>query len=152
MQKVNRFDYIIYTPQGPFVYDTNTQTEILTTKYRGIDLHHETLAHPLYDIQTLQNAGYNFTEIRCLSSITQGEFDKPGDPSGEPGQYIWTQAVVYLNGKKDSKRPWIYVGDNVSPDAAARDCALHVLSNLCLRRRRDLRKAVFGYDAFQREN
>jgi len=158
MPKVNRSDYIIYTHQGPFLYDTNTKTEILTTKYRGIDLHHETLANPLLDIQRLQKVGYKFAEIHCLSSVTKGEQDEPGNPSGKHGQYIWTQAVnkadgiVYFNGKKGKDSPWVYVGDNISPDAAARDCALHVLSNLCLRRRRDLRKAVFGYDAFQREN
>ena len=159
--EIDKSNYIIYTHEGPFLYTEYpgicNKTEILTTKYRGICLHYETLANPLLNIRQLQNAGYKFIEIHCLSSITKGEPNKPGNPSGEHGRYIWTQAVmkndsvIYFNGKKGDKGPWVYVGDGTTPDAAARDCALHVLTNLCWRHRHDLRIAVFGYDAFQQQ-
>ena len=93
------------------------------------------------DIQHLQHIGYDFKEIHCLSSVTKGEYAKVGHPSGQHGQYIWARALMQNGHLND----WVYVGDNISPDAAARDCALRVVSNLATQHFHNLRKAVFGY-------
>ena len=147
MTKVAETDYVIYTSEGPFVYRPfngfSDKFKALSTTYRGIEMHNETLMNPLLEMNRLHEMGYKFREVHCLSSVTRGEMDKPGNPSGEHGQYIWTRLVA-----NDGKiGQWIYVGDNLSPNAAARDCAFHVMSNLITRHRRNLRTAVFGYDA-----
>lgn len=147
MTKVSETDYVIYTDEGPFInrpFDgTKGCIKALTTTYRGIEMHPETLINPLLEMKRLQGMGYQFKEIHCLSSVTHGEQDKFGEPSGEHGQYIWTRVVA--KGGKIGK--WVYVGNNLSPNAAARDCAFNVVSSLITHHRHNLRIAVFGYDA-----
>lgn len=147
MTKVVETDYVIYTDNGPFVYrpfdGQKGNFKALSTTYRGVEMHNETLMNPLLEMKRLHEMGYKFKEVHCLSSVTRGEMDKPGNPSGEHGQYIWTRLVT--NDGKIGK--WIYVGDNISPNAAARSCAFNVMSNLITNHRHNLRIAVFGWDA-----
>ena len=150
MTKIAETDYVIYTDEGPFInrpfHQNIGNIKALTTTYRGVEMHNETLINPLLEMKRLHSMGYQFSEIHCLASVTRGEHDKFGNPSGKHGQYIWTRVVA-----KDGKvGKWVYVGDNISPRAAARDCAIHVLSNLITNHRHNLRIALFGHDALAR--
>ena len=147
MTKVAETDYVMYTDEGPFInrkFDgVDGNYKALSTTYRGVEMHNETLINPLFEMKKLHSMGYKFKEIHCLASTTKGEMDKPGNPSGAHGRYIWARLVA-----NDGKiGQWIYVGDNISSHAAARGCAFNVMSNLITHHRHNLRTAVFGYDA-----
>ncbi|MBO7508992.1 MAG: hypothetical protein J6T57_01820 [Alphaproteobacteria bacterium] len=131
---MTNLDYVTLKVNGAFIGNNPA------TSYRGQELYPTLVRDSLIDFPILSKL-YNFTELHCLASETQGEMDTVGTPSKKPGQHIWARAKLSNN----DITQWVYVVDGAG--YGVKSITSVVTGELFAFHRHNLRITMFGWDA-----